>query len=266
MGAGRRHKTPKREAKDFTTRGSASGCPSGSHGSSGAPVPTGQWPGDDAVQAVGLNHSGGSLNCGNPKLVSSNPAWPVSQREALLYWTVNKSALRPEEETLSSKAGHYILKNIVQNKAASASAHKMYRCQTAMENCFPTMTHLLWVKLPITVTSYSSLSATQAAPYNSISTSPVCSVWIDYKLHRKRNTLLFSQVSRVPWTMSRTKQAFTVHLLNQWVNAWHHNIHAVLWCASLSNTVNVFQGQSSATTHLVNSSVTYLFTYVTVSH
>lgn len=68
MGAGRRHKTPKREAKDFTTRGSASGCASGSHGSSGAPVPTGQWPGDDAIQAVGLNHSGGSLNCGNPKL------------------------------------------------------------------------------------------------------------------------------------------------------------------------------------------------------
>lgn len=80
------------------------------------PVPTRQWPGCDAVQAVGLNHSGGALNCGNPKLVSSNPAWPGSQREALLYWTVNKSALRPEEETLSSKVGHYILKNMSRTK------------------------------------------------------------------------------------------------------------------------------------------------------
>lgn len=162
MGAGRRHKTPKREAKDFTTRGTTRVWAPGWHWSSCPPVATGQWPGYDMVQEVRLNHSWGTLSYGNPNLLSSNPAWTLSQRETLLYWTTNKSAFCSEKDSLSSKAVGYILKNIVQNKAASASVHKMYRCKSAMENCLPTISHLLWVNLPITVTSYSSLSATQA--------------------------------------------------------------------------------------------------------
>lgn len=73
------------------------------------------------VQALDLNHSQKALNCGDPNIESNNLP---DKRDTLssLCWTINKSALCPRGRSYVNIVG-----KIVQNKAASASAHKTCR-------------------------------------------------------------------------------------------------------------------------------------------
>lgn len=93
---------------------------------------------------------------------SSKLVWPFSQRVTLsaLYWTINKSALCSRERYYNFQSCslyiHYWKDSPEQSSQCLCS--QMCRNARRVENCLPTITHLLRMNLPTAVASYSCLS------------------------------------------------------------------------------------------------------------
>lgn len=199
-------------SKDFTTHGTAKGI--GFRLTLDPSAPNSHWAMRSSLDATMCKHwiwiTARDLWTAGIQILNQINLPDKRDTLSSLCWTINKSVLCP-------RGRHYvnIVGKIVQNKAASASAHKMCRNVTKpgklfqqLHSCYGWIYLSLWLPTPVFLQP--------KMPHNSISISAFHSILIDYKLHKKEE--------QMPRTVPSTKQAICIC----WINEWDQNLHSVL--------------------------------------